>query len=215
MSEAWKGEGVDPLHPVKFGRKARAWLTRRIFRHLFEPLPTSSSLPDVKPKFKDPYETWNLGVARDLVLLFLETPMRYVEWKDVDEFQGARFSTGAWEFKDSAIDADLPERIRTIDRAYDEASLQTLDDWLLADIANKLTYAGDAGGVPRLLPDVRSLRQTRAKERRLLRRCPCGERFRADKSSAVNCDACRARKREELEAGRERRRNDRRARGGQ
>lgn len=159
----------------KFGRKARAWLARHIEKAIRQHFDAS----------------WHdEGGIRRLVGWYMQNPQRYVRWEDSEEYRGSGYSNGHWTVVSDAITGDEDAAVRECNAAIARECLEadaqhfpTLDDWLRADIAGELAYAGAEGGMPHaqrttvpgdLRPKCRS----------------CGKHFERDKWQSKNCADC-------------------------
>lgn len=192
-AESWKSGADDGL--PKLGRKGEAWLRRKIRAQLFKKGPEGRYLPMLPSRFAH----WMAGAIEGLLDLYIDNALRYVRWEDADEFRGRDFANGAWVVDTEAVKDDWQKRVDDLDRADDD-EIESLDDWLKADIGGELFFRGAVGGMPLLTAEARAEASTRRNDRRLQRTCPCGERFRAKKANDVNCETCRARKRAEIAA---------------
>lgn len=165
--------GGDDL-PVKFGRKGRQWLERKI-----------------RATFAGTFVRWgNEDAVALCVEWYMERPERYVRWEDSDEWRGRGFSNGCWTFNVGAVYADFEEADRATDRGLDAMYCPSLEEWLGADLDDDLLYAGDKGGVDRLPVEVREQLRIRSIQRSRRRVCKCGASFIAERSNAVRCAEC-------------------------
>jgi len=177
---AWQG-GEQGL--PKFGKKARAWLARQL----------RAKLREIH------HESWHdeEGIAR-LVDWHLERWDRFVRWVDADEFRGSSYAYGAWQIAwdavKSAVDEACADNNAIIGREHRESDARlfpTLEDWLRADIASELSYAGAGGGMD--LVRRHAVPQPKARRAPPIHsdlRCPCGKIF-AGVAQAKFCPLCR------------------------
>jgi hypothetical protein len=170
----WRGDSEGS--PVRFGRKARAWLRRRLLARMFIKHPTDAATYCADGVEWDEYSV-NLALA-----WYMEHPMRYTHWTDNDEYRGHGWSNGAWEFDDVAVQKDWRQAVDFVDRTLDAEKCLTVDEWLAADSAGTLWYRGARSGMERVA------RENQSAPRR--KRCPCGTRFKPKRRNAVHCPAC-------------------------
>jgi hypothetical protein len=183
MCATWRGPLRDE-NGLPFGRRAQGWLRRQI-RSWLE---TAEGADEEK--------------VAELLDWYMETPLRYVNWKDCDEYHGRGFSMGAWTVDWPTVREDFDlGRTRLAEReaqARDYAlGIRTLDDWLRADIAGTLTHPGAIGG---MLFVADSLRYRGRTLRRMAPCDACRKVFKLDRRNARNCPDCRVRLRAEREA---------------
>ena len=190
MTADWRQD--DDRQPARFGRKARAWLRRRLKTTLFK-------------EHDDRYRLEILGVdyddatASDVVNWFLRNPLAYVEWIDAEHWHGSQFSNGHWQVNECAVRRDSVAAARAVDQERDAECYPTLDEWLRAEANGELWSEGHPGGMPNISAEEKLKTAAAMHARRMRRVCPCGARFTAKKRNAVHCDACRARARAERE----------------
>jgi hypothetical protein len=192
--EAWQGghSGVP-----KFGRKAQAWLRRRIKAHLFPDVDTVTGDSEMGPDGAK----WDRKVIDWLLDEYAaRAPGRFVHWVDADEWRGRGFSNGSWQFDAKAVEAFCQEAIDNVDRRLDANAYPTLDEWLKADMADDLWFRGAAGGMDLLSAEVRASIAAGKAERAARRHCACGVVFVAERSNARKCAGCRATARAEQKA---------------
>lgn len=168
--------------PMKFGRRARAWLTR-LLTGSFTGIEWFRSHPDV--------------TAEQFVAWYLESPTRYVTWVDAEEYRGKGYANGAWTVAWDVVRADwfqaLQELRDAAARARDAEQFLTLDDWLRAEVAGDLVYRGARGGTERIPDELRSRSMRLAEDRRRQWpiACACGKSFVRDRANARRCAECR------------------------
>lgn len=180
MKEQWKRDIDDNQSrpPVKFGKKARAWLCRVLTAELFTPSKTTEGFFD---RGTIEWDQWAVDILIDW---YLQKPERYVSWEDDKRWCGARFSCGQYVLNKKSVLADIEEGIKLVDIACDNYANKTLDDWLLADIEGTLCYKGDVGGMSRIPEGMRARTKTK-------RRClGCGRLFEKQRN-AKRCIDCR------------------------
>jgi hypothetical protein len=182
MPQTWKDKDDEP---VRFNRKAQAWLRRNIRSTIFAP---STDDPEFPFESKHDGVLWNATVVNWLLDWYLERPLRYVRWEDATEWRGRGFSSGAWVYVETAVLTDRKEGVAVVDKRIDESHCATLDEWLRADIAGELLYAGAPSGMERVTTENRAPSK---------RRCECGARFLPSRRNGRRCCACVLKAREE------------------
>lgn len=177
MSTTWKGEGAGSDGIPRFGRKAKAWLRRRLKAVLF----TLSG--DAEFPYRDSVVgcTWTPDGIPYLIEWYVARWPEFVTWEDSDEYRGAGFSNGAWRFDAKAVASRGPQAVRETDIARDARVYSTLDEWLRGDLMGRLWYDGHPGGMSRVSPEDRARRQTK---------CACGVRFTPLRRNARRCPTC-------------------------
>ena len=198
MSEAWKD---DDLEPRALGRKAKAWLRRRIRATFFgDPDEEGCRLCGLDKV------RWSEGVVDWFLDWYMERPDKYVRWVDADAWRGRGYSNGEWVFLDDRVTADARDAIDVIDQRIDNGRCDTLDEWLRRDLSGDLYFRGAAGGSRHIPEDLRNALKAKAsaRRRRTLRAriCACGQQFEADRANARRCEKCRSLARAEREARR-------------
>ena len=186
---------TDPNEPpVKFGRKAQAWLRRRIQGALFTAAP--GGFVDVNKV------TWDQAAVDILLDWFLSQAPRYVRWIDADAWRGRGFAAGEWGFDQKAVARDWPAGSAHVDQTIDAKNVTSLDDWLAADSGGTLYYRGAAGGMA-LVPAALRAGKSRSDACETSGRvCPCGSRFIPTRRNARHCESCKARRRTERQTAR-------------
>lgn len=188
MSAPWKG---GDERPETFGDRGKAWLRRRVYNSTVDSLAKGG---------------WSPEMTQDIVDWFIQPDRidRYVkwEWMECDMWNGRR-PRGHWHFNRSRFLQDYPGALEFAKAQYwrrkDAEVIVTLDDWLAADIAGVLDYAGDPGGMARVAKPIRELCTIRRhyKSERIV--CgDCGAGLFKDHWKAVRCRVCRGRRRGEL-----------------
>lgn len=189
---AWRGDG-DGI--PRFGRKAQAWLRRRIRAALFSP----SNNPECPWTFVKDEQDWDDTAVEILLDWYLQDPRRYVQWVDADEWRGSGFANGHWALNLTTIAKDSRTAVELVDRTLDNEACPTLDDWLQADREGTLFYAGAPSGLTLAIPEI----QAQVAARAVRAQCrDCGTTFHPERSNAVHCPSCCAAHRTERESRR-------------
>lgn len=188
MSAGTDWRGGNPDEPKKFGHKAEAWFRRRLLAELFTPVAND---PDTF-RLRKGRQVWGRDAVDKMLDWYIERRESYTVWIDSDKFHGASYSCGAWHFQGEAVQRDMREAIDHVDRLLDAEDYDTLDDWLRADIADKLWFRGERGGMLAVPKAVKARLRAAKLERELSapKRCPCGASFTPTRRRAVHCPAC-------------------------
>lgn len=183
--ESDRPEKDDDFPSVKFGREARAWLRRLLTARIktIDWIQTSLAAGDI--------------TAERLVEYFLAEPKLYVTWLDSQIYSGKGQPVGLWEVNWPAVEEDYNDAIRTVrsvvGKISDDERFPTLDDWLRADMAGELRYAGSASGMEDVPPEMRERTKELARQRELRRpiECAsCGASFVRHRRNGRRCKKC-------------------------
>lgn len=151
----WKGEGDggEVGDKPRFGRKGRRWLARCI----------KEKLQEMKTKENGPARDGMEWDTDALVQWFMQKPRRFVKWENADEYRGKSYTTGAWVVVWDKVNKTIPT---AISEAENEP-IESLDDWLRADLEGTLISAID-GGAHNLPGKLRRQLAQSARARRML-----------------------------------------------
>lgn len=189
MSETWKKQtgwsdesGDDGL--PKFGKKASAWFGRLL----------RTRLTTDDPQWVEFFGVRITAGELDAVVSWLaESPMKYVKWKDSDEYHGGGFANGGWVISWEAVRDALPDVLSRIRAAGQAARFPTLDEWLLADLRGSVKIETARGGAEKLPKRLRRELQQKARARRKGKPrtcCTCRGEFQPTCNRARRCKAC-------------------------
>ena len=152
MSTTWRGRSDDEP-PVRFGARARTWLRRRIRQELFTPSPFGTPGQVVLRSNGKP---WFAEMAERMIDWYLARYESYVRWEEDDGYRGRDYARGEWAFLANAVKADFGVAVAECARDHDAETYRTLDDWLRADLEDRLWYNGDQGGMRTIVARARS-----------------------------------------------------------
>jgi len=105
MQRTYDWDDHDDHDKPKFGKKAHAWLRRRIRQELFEDFrPIARKNPF---KSKSDGRLWEIGAVDIALDFYMARWDRYVRWVDADVFHGPRYAYGGWTFVAAFVTADF------------------------------------------------------------------------------------------------------------
>ena len=188
----WKGGGDDK----RFGDKGRHWFARRV-RVLLQGV-----------RYQKRYQMTDDELDA-IASRFIAESERYVSWNDSEEYHGRRYSNGAWTLNWEKMSAEVPDLLTEIRSDAARSTIQSLDDWLTADLDDTLGYAV-TGGSSRLPENVRQslLETARTRRRNWPLSCiGCGAtfyRFPKQKGKPIRCPDCLRRRKEGGKSARQR-----------